>query len=727
MVPEHAEDDLANGQGEAGDEAPTGPLVRGSKKKDATGVSMGELSTDEMAKKLKKKKRFTACALCKASIESTVWARSYKAKGKEIKEGPGCFECFKTWRCGNFCILYPQFQCYWSFCLSADPDVLAAFMESHKIRIGDMQPSCWPSEVSSSTTCRLRVLKNYVGLTRQEFTDKYKHTPESLSLKLQDLTAPNGTQYKGILMHHPSKPYTEYQLVYDMDVESKELLMSTGSTLSRDQASQVFETLQKSKTKGGCQQKVRLTKLTEAQIFDKIGDASERKGGGEDKAVDEQGEKEGSSDGSDESSDEEEPDTHEVGGAQAAAAADDHADHPNTPRPTKRPKLSEPTDGALRDRREPSIPRSLAPNQRNMSHGRASSVRSFPGVSPSVKGSGSAKTPTTAEGWIRLLGINSIWDGGKLGVFVRFARKFQEDHKDDDVTWFVMKNHLDMVDAATAVMNCDIMKIARVDLDKYLKVLADGDGPWTTQIKLSLINRRVKDIGCLKINCKADDVTAILEVCSPWCPSGVQDKFDPFRPMLYTVQDEMPLKSKLFRDTVINTIVAPLLKEGERGLLAVGMVCTACLEFFDNTDEMPDNFIEVVMELFTCWRGLLSLVNHQYFDYYTEAKALIDARTSSNSGDACKLVALVLSGLPFYKNLVDDFAATYATTKLVIKEYTAALKAIENDSATLQAVTQSLQFYAAQKLNLRAKLKEDMHTKLRGSIVRLDEGLQHCI
>ena len=86
-----------------------------------------------------------------------------------------------------------------------------------------------PSEVSTGSSYNMRIIQHYVGLTRQQYTDlpaSQGRGPEVNGHALTDLPNIDRGVFRGVLLQHPDKPYTEYQLVRSTMVHTSEFAMA---------------------------------------------------------------------------------------------------------------------------------------------------------------------------------------------------------------------------------------------------------------------------------------------------------------------------------------------------------------------------------------------------------------------------------------------------------------------------------------------------------------------
>ena len=164
-----------------------------------------------------------------------------------IKEGPGCLKCFKTWVAGNFLITHQHIGGFWEFCIWVATEMKAkeSFMQATEIREGRATATFFSGDVLQQSIVGYRAYKKYVGLTKQQFMDKFHVTPESLGIKLRLLVNEQRRQYSGVLLQDPTDPYVHYEVGSTRGALRNQWRMQADQKLQEDQDAKVFEQVAK--------------------------------------------------------------------------------------------------------------------------------------------------------------------------------------------------------------------------------------------------------------------------------------------------------------------------------------------------------------------------------------------------------------------------------------------------------------------------------------------------
>ena len=91
-------------------------------------------------------------------------------------------------------------------------------------------------------------------------------------------------------------------------------------------------------------------------------------------------------------------------------------------------------------------------------------------------------------------------------------------------------------------------------------------------------------------------------------------------------------------------MMSTLIKLGKPGMAKVKLFCKIALSIFteeDSCEDIPEEYLDVMCGLFTCWRGTLTILDAEDITGMEEAEELYAAKTSSTSGPA-RMVSMVM-------------------------------------------------------------------------------------
>ena len=153
----------------------------------ATGTDAPEYCPPPPARR--RTKKYSSCVICGCDPDKNKFFNSKIIKGKEVNEGPGCLNCYKTYIQGNFSMMLPSAG-FDEFCLRCgdDPDLKAKVIKAGEVREDqDGQRPFFPSQIACHSSQGYKASVALLSYTEKEFVAKYNVTPACLGLRLVDL------------------------------------------------------------------------------------------------------------------------------------------------------------------------------------------------------------------------------------------------------------------------------------------------------------------------------------------------------------------------------------------------------------------------------------------------------------------------------------------------------------------------------------------------------------
>lgn len=670
-------------------------------------------------------KKYNHCLVCNTPTDSADWPPQWvkTVKNRQHKEGPGCLRCYKTWVGGNYLITHAKHGEFWSFCtwIESHKDEKAKFNECTKVREGTAVANFFPGEVVQTSDGGFTASRKYVGLTKAQFVQAFGKSPEELGLKMKDLVNELGQRFKGIVMVHPQEPWVQYEQFRTFGALRNSYRMCQTTKLQEDQDEKVHHSLLDELRKKGMSQHLRLCTATFDEVKKLCDDAAPSRGNhdGFSESEDDEGEEHDDGAGGESTHGAALAEADVVGPVlgQGSIAADD-------PMTSKRKKPASPAPRGLLQRAKSGTLLS-APGTPPMRSG-ASVESATRTVRPSARASaaGEVETASAAEPesspacgelqkHLARCDLGAIWRGDKLGVQLRFAAKYAGDIVEADPSGhYELMEAINKAKRATEIMEVGVMKMERSILDQHLEKLVELDAHFPGVIQFNLVRRRAADLSEMKGLCSVEGATALLRVCTPWHinddGSLTDAPFDPLHPIMASVDAAAMDKASFFRDAMSSKILSPLLKLGKPMEDKVVSVCSAALSHFSDLEYMPDEYVDTMASMLTCWRGLLTLLDPCNIDGMQEALDIIKARQTESADSPQRAISIMLHNIPHYRTVVNDFMKN-KPTEAVMATFNKA-KDICTSAKVPQAASliTAVQSYASIKHSLRAALEKSM-------------------
>lgn len=199
-------------------------------------------------------------------------------------------------------------------------------------------------------------------------------------------------------------------------------------------------------------------------------------------------------------------------------------------------------------------------------------------------------------------------------------------------------------------------------------------------------------------------------------------------------------KADSFKKGVLQYIMVPVLQAGGDSAEFMLSVCKHCIKVYSaaleegdsDEDELPDEFVAALLELLTCWRGLLCLIDSGSMSYFSDAELLCTPELGDHTSLPAQIRA-VANRIPHYKTAMSEFNSTLAATKLhmpAFLELEGIVKSADRTAHKLATAAESFfKLSAAIRPGMLEKVKSGLETKLKQADSDLEmylvEGRHH--
>ena len=396
-------------------------------------------------------------------------------------------------------------MCYviWALCFQSRgsfTDVAKVYHENERVRADFDQAfetkhkggrrEFRPSEVSTGSSYNVQIIQHYVGLSRQEYMNlpaSQGRGPEVNGHALTDLPNIDGGMFRGVLLQHPERPYTEYQLVHSTMVDNREYAMTQAEQLLPSQPNELFAWAKKQlKARNKFVSKLQNCNLTvdaiDARTRERVEALKLRP------------------DGDEECSDEC-TNVSMASGSEGASNADSREGSAKL-----KPKIKETPQKA-----RASVAKASSEASAQGTKSPAGRVRS-PGDKPRGSASkGIAECPREiVNRRIAACPIDDILKGRSLGTQVRWARESRAEVRVDAIELDRLNSHIEGAEAAKWIVENNLSEAPReACLAKY-KQVQDLDIEWPSELKLTILDQALRE------KAAAQDVEGFFAACIPW-------------------------------------------------------------------------------------------------------------------------------------------------------------------------------------------------------------------
>ena len=92
---------------------------------------------------------------------------------------------------------------------------------------------------------------------------------------------------------------------------------------------------------------------------------------------------------------------------------------------------------------------------------------------------------------------------------------------------------------------------------------------------MNMFTKRLKPWGESKASLPESEILQMISNCTPWPPvdADPEDEFDPMQPKLSMIEGAPSELGKVFKNSVVESVFAPLLHEGECARKLLVSVC----------------------------------------------------------------------------------------------------------------------------------------------------------
>jgi hypothetical protein len=400
--------------------------------------------------------------------------------------------------------------------------------------------------------------------------------------------------FRGVLLQHPDKPYTEYQLVHTTMVDSREYVMTQAEQLLPSQPNETFAWSKKQlKTRNKFASKLQNCNLTvdaiDARTRERVEALKLRP------------------DGDEECSDE---CTNEsmASGSEEASNADSREGSAKLATKTKIENTHEARASVAKAPSEASAQGTKAP---------AGRVRSLGDKPRGSASKGLVEGPREiVNRRIAACPIDDILKGGSLGTQLRWARESRAEVKVDAIELDRLNSHIEGAEAAKWIVENNLSEAPReACLAKY-KQVQDLDIEWPSELKLTILDQALRE------KVATQDVEGFFVACIPWAaPSqlggnrGAEgnesvEGFSAMDPCLFFFADGSPDEKAAHCAASIGAFFQKMASGGEESTTALlGVV--ARVERFLEKHPAPyevdhyDNVVDQISVVTQCMKCLL--------------------------------------------------------------------------------------------------------------------------
>ena len=153
------------------------------------------------------------CTRCKKTPDGADWA-AFDAQGTAISTA-----CARCWKADlHFHVADGiEWSCWCQQC-SEDPAQNSRVEVAASVLV-DKFPCPWtPEEVKGDEGCELTITRPFIGIARSDFRDLAGCEPSNCFVPETYLKNEHFQTYKGVLLHHPYRPWLEYNLTWRVGV-----------------------------------------------------------------------------------------------------------------------------------------------------------------------------------------------------------------------------------------------------------------------------------------------------------------------------------------------------------------------------------------------------------------------------------------------------------------------------------------------------------------------------
>lgn len=229
------------------------------------------------------------------------------------------------------------------------------------------------------------------------------------------------------------------------------------------------------------------------------------------------------------------------------------------------------------------------------------------------------------EYYLETLSLQSIVDGGRLGVAEHHARLMAKGARGEDAhRMLALHNHLELVDVAKKLAPGEVENLPPSVLTSCLTeiIVRQGVIP-PPQLESLLFERKMKELSASASDEKTMSVA--LEVITPWLTSGAPARFDVFKPTLSAMQKEPKDKVHIFLNKVTNSFIVPMILKGpdSRNTLFTFICCLLTrLETAVADEQTDDTYLASAIELAEVLRPLRALMGGSLMEIAKEIAGL---------------------------------------------------------------------------------------------------------
>ena len=140
---------------------------------------------------------------------------------------------------------------------------------------------------------------------------------------------------------------------------------------------------------------------------------------------------------------------------------------------------------------------------------------------------------------VRDLACSRVLSRQKIGVASHFAANYFKKMypTEDSAKYFELKDALAKMCACEKLMSLSLWTCDTLVLSEALKPIHDAGIEFPTELKMALLQRRLKDFGNVRATATVEDVRVILWMVTHWQKSGLENlEFDPFYPALSAIE-----------------------------------------------------------------------------------------------------------------------------------------------------------------------------------------------
>ncbi|CAK0881100.1 unnamed protein product, partial [Prorocentrum cordatum] len=269
--PDSCEDDgVGAWRGGAG-AAQAAPAVGPPPKKTKT----GDAAVEKPAAKPPKKFKSADCPTCKKPATERQFHASAKLVDGKIVTDQGCLSCEEVFICAGLADEYDvdNFAEFTQLCLSnkAAQSAFVGCLKMYDRMSHNTAAGIQLGEVGLATSAGYRVIAYKRGLTPAQFLSIYSKHPGEIGLRVNDLMAPNGKRYKGILKDDEGETLGyKYEFYTDSHAFKSDLLCPRERVLHAGQVSTSWKKSQNAELKKGMLQLLKCCTLTDQKIRESL-------------------------------------------------------------------------------------------------------------------------------------------------------------------------------------------------------------------------------------------------------------------------------------------------------------------------------------------------------------------------------------------------------------------------------------------------------------------------